>query len=88
MHVQVRLMENFGQNVGVPWLSDTEGALCFICKEVRIMSVTFSHTIIFNCDMFEHTVTDSIVSYLTAVELDLSYNYTMRFIGYDSIQTH
>ena len=35
-------MENFGKNVGVPWLSDTEGALCFICKEVRIMSVTFS----------------------------------------------
>ena len=26
-------MGNFGLNVGVPWLSGTEGALCFICQE-------------------------------------------------------
>ena len=27
-------MGNFGLNASVPWLKDTEGALCFICKEV------------------------------------------------------
>ena len=26
-------MSNFGFNASVPWLKDTEGALCFICKE-------------------------------------------------------
>ena len=29
---QVRLMVQFGLNGGVPWLSNTDGALCFICK--------------------------------------------------------
>ncbi len=33
LHVQVRLMGNFGLNAGVPWLSGTAGAICFICKE-------------------------------------------------------
>ena len=26
-------MSNFGLSASVPWLKDTEGALCFICKE-------------------------------------------------------
>ena len=26
-------MANFGLNASVPWLKDTEGAICFICKE-------------------------------------------------------
>ena len=26
-------MGNFGPNASVPWLKDTESALCFICKE-------------------------------------------------------
>ena len=33
LHTQARLMGNFGLNGSVPWLKDTEGALCFICKE-------------------------------------------------------
>ena len=33
LHIQVRIMGNFGFNEGVPWLSHTQGALCFICKE-------------------------------------------------------
>ena len=33
LHVQIRLAGNFGLNGGVPWLLNTEGALCFICKE-------------------------------------------------------
>ena len=33
LHVQTRLAGNFGLNGGVPWLLNTEGALCFICKE-------------------------------------------------------
>ena len=32
LHVQIRLAGNFGLNGGVPWLSNTEDALCFICK--------------------------------------------------------
>ena len=30
---QARLLGNFGLNGSVPWLKDTEGALCFTCKE-------------------------------------------------------
>ena len=33
LHIQVRIVGNFGFNRGVPWLSHTQGALCFICKE-------------------------------------------------------
>ena len=33
MHTQVRLMGNSGLNGSVPWLKDTEGTLCFVCKE-------------------------------------------------------
>ena len=33
LHVQIRLAGNFGLNRGVPWLLNTEGALCFICKK-------------------------------------------------------
>ena len=33
LHIQVRIMGNFSFSRGVPWLSHTQGALCFICKE-------------------------------------------------------
>ena len=33
LHVQISLGGNFGLNRGVPWLSNTEDALRFICKE-------------------------------------------------------
>ena len=32
LHIQVRLMGNLCLNSGIPWLSDTEGSLCFIYK--------------------------------------------------------
>ena len=32
-HVQVRLMGNFGLNGGIPWLAETDVALCFTCRE-------------------------------------------------------
>ena len=32
-HIQVRLMSNFGLNGCIPWLQNTAGANCFICKE-------------------------------------------------------
>ena len=33
LHMQARLMGNFGLNESVPGLKDTKGALCFICKK-------------------------------------------------------
>ena len=39
LHVQVRLMDNFGLNGSLPWLQNTDGAICSICKE-DIESVT------------------------------------------------
>ena len=37
MHVQIRLMGNFGLNGGVPWHVGTNRSLCLICKEVQRM---------------------------------------------------
>ena len=39
LHIQVRLMSNFGLNGCIPWLQNTDGAICFIYKE-KIESVT------------------------------------------------
>ena len=33
LHIQVRFMGNLCLNGGIPWLFNTEGSLCFICKE-------------------------------------------------------
>ena len=33
LHIQIRLMGNLCLNDGIPWLFNTEGSLCFICKE-------------------------------------------------------
>ena len=33
MHIQIRLMGNFGLNGGVPWHVGTNRSLCLICKE-------------------------------------------------------
>ena len=33
LHTQARLLGSFGLNGSVPWLKDTEGALCYNCKE-------------------------------------------------------
>ena len=43
LHVQIRLMGNFGFNGGVPWLTNTDGELCFFfAKTVLKMSAIFS----------------------------------------------
>ena len=39
LHVQVRLTDNFGLNGSLIWLQNTDGTICFICKE-DIESVT------------------------------------------------
>ena len=39
LHIQARLMSNFGLNGCIPWLQNTDGATCFICKE-EIETVT------------------------------------------------
>ena len=28
----IRLMGNFGLNGGIPWVTNTDDALCFVCK--------------------------------------------------------
>ena len=33
LHIQFRLMGNLCLNGGISWLFNTEGSLCFICKE-------------------------------------------------------
>ena len=33
LNIQVRLMSNFCLNGCIPWLQNTDGAICFICKD-------------------------------------------------------
>ena len=47
-HTQVRLMVSLGLNGGIPWLKNTEGTLCFICKQEN---ETLSH-FLFDCTTF------------------------------------
>ena len=48
LHTQVRLMGNLGLNGGIPWLRNTEGTLCFICRQDN---ETLSH-FPFDCTSF------------------------------------
>ena len=48
LHTQVRLMGSLGLNGGIPWLRNTEGTLCFICKQDN---ETLSH-FLFVCTSF------------------------------------
>ena len=35
LHVQIRLMSNFGLSACVPWTIRTDESLCFVCKEAK-----------------------------------------------------
>ena len=51
LHIQTRLMDNFGLNGGIPWLSNTDGAICFLCN---VDIETVSHFLL-DCPYFwEH----------------------------------
>ena len=39
LHTKAKLMASFGLNGSVPWLKDTEGALCFICNWKTYLSL-------------------------------------------------
>ena len=46
LHVQIRMMGWLGLNGGIPWLLNTDGALCFVCKsDIE----TLDH-FLFNCN--------------------------------------
>ena len=49
LDTQARLMGNFGLSGSVPWLKDTEGALCFICKE----DIESTDHFLLNCPQFK-----------------------------------
>ena len=48
LHVQIRLIGNYCLNLGIPWIADTDDALCFVCKRD---SETLSH-FLFDCPDF------------------------------------
>ena len=53
LHTQARLMGSFGLNGSVPWLKDTEGALCSICKE----DVENTYHFFLDCPQFKENLT-------------------------------
>ena len=49
LHVQIRMMGWLGLNGGIPWLLNTDGALCFVCKsDIE----TLNHFLFNNCPAF------------------------------------
>ena len=53
LYVQVRLLGNLGLNAGEPWLSDTDGRKCFICK----IGVEDAGHFFFDCMFFRENFT-------------------------------
>ena len=45
LHVQIRLMGNFGLNRSIPWAKPTDSTICFICKEGK----ETLHHFLFDC---------------------------------------
>ena len=54
-HVQVRLMGNFGLNGGIPWLVETDGSLCFTCREITKHFVTSFLTVPLSSQILTHS---------------------------------
>ena len=52
-HVQVRLMGNFGLNGRIPWLAETDGSLCFTCREDNKTLCHFLCHFFFDCPIFK-----------------------------------
>ena len=51
LHVQIRLMDNFDLNGGIPWITNADDVLCFVCKRD---TETLGH-FLFDCpDFREH----------------------------------
>ena len=72
LHVQIRLMGNCGLNSGYPWLSNTDGARCFSCKE----SIEGVSHFFFDCskfkDNFESVWTNLNRKIMSSVSIDLA----------------
>ena len=51
LHIQTRLTGNFGMNGGIPWLCNTDGAICFLCK---VDIETVSHFLLDCSNVREH----------------------------------
>ena len=49
LHVQIRLMGNFGLNTSIPWATTTDSTICFICKEGE----ETLHNFLFDCIGFQ-----------------------------------
>ena len=49
LHVQIRVMGNFGLSGAIPWLSNTDGAHCIFCKE----SIEDVSHFFFDCSEFK-----------------------------------
>ena len=53
LHVQIRLMGNFGFSEELPWASKADDALCFICKECNDNLYHFLFDCPYFCDNFD-----------------------------------
>ena len=52
LHFRVRLMGQFGLRGGIPWLRDSDGAFCFVCKQ-DVESVTL---FLLDCSYFKQNL--------------------------------
>ena len=57
LHTQARLVGGFGLNGSVPWLKDTEGALCFICRG----DVENTYHYFLDCPQFEENFDSGVI---------------------------
>ena len=67
-------MGNFGLNASVPWRKDTEGALCFICKE----DIENTDHFLLDCPQFKESF-ESIWRYLDLEIMKLTRQMALKF---------
>ena len=77
LHVQIRLMGSLGLNGGIPWLSNTDGALCFVCKRD---TENLDH-FLFDCPAF-HGHFDSLWSNLSLKVLSCNPTDGKHIVGF------
>ena len=52
LHVQIRIMGDIGLNDGIPWLTNTEDATCFVCKQ----GVETVNHFLLECPLFKENI--------------------------------
>ena len=73
LHVQIRLMGNFGFSADLPWASKAEDALCFICKKSNNNLYHFLFDCLYFRDNFDSLLSNLVIKATNCNSADASH---------------